>query len=120
MAKLECVIQYDEKSKTATATYNVLKVDQADEITFKALYPNTGIKYVNGSPFSGSDGPQVGVVFNVSEHHESFFKVTVPSNGEPRHFVCGEVGSAFKEKAVGPYEKTDHEFTPWEGGGDTP
>ena len=120
MAKLECVIHYDEKSQTATATYNVLKVDQADEITFKALYANTGIKYVNGSPFSGSDGPQVGVVFNVSEHHESFFKVTVPSNGEPRHFVCGEVGSAVKGKAVGTYEKTDQEFTPWEGGGDTP
>jgi hypothetical protein len=119
MAKLECVIHYDEKSKTATATYNVLKVDQADEITFKALYPNIGIKYVNGSPFSGPEGPQVGQVFNVSERPGPF-RITVPSNGEPRHFVCGEVGSAFKGKGVGRYEKTDHEFTPWEGGGDTP
>jgi hypothetical protein len=117
MALLECNISY-AKNK-ATVSYTVVKVGGDDEIIFTSSDSKTGIQYQGRSPFTGSNGPQVDQVFHVGKKAGPF-KVTVPSDGKPRHFICGEM-IAVKKKGVGSYETTSHNnFTPWKGGGDTP
>jgi hypothetical protein len=120
MAKLQCTIQYDEQTDTAQVTYTVLKVDKDDEIVFTSDDSKTAIKYEKRSPFTGAGGPQPGNVFHVGKKAGPF-KVTIPSNGKPRHFVCGET-QASKAVGVGQSNATTKkdQFKPWEGGGDTP
>jgi hypothetical protein len=116
MALLECNINY-AKGKT-TVTYKLVKVGGDDEILFTSSDSKTGIEYQGRSPFTGSNGPQADQVFHVGKKAGPF-KVTMPSDSKPRHFICGEL-TAVKKKGVGSYETTGENFTPWKGGGDTP
>jgi hypothetical protein len=120
MAKLQCAIQYDEQTETAQVTYTVLKVDKDDEIVFTSSDSKTAIKYEKRSPFTGATGPQAGTAFPVGKKAGPF-KVTIPSNGKPRHFVCGET-QASKAVGVGQSNATTKQgpFKAWAGGGDTP
>jgi hypothetical protein len=117
MASLECNI--NSSNGEATVTYKVLKLGVADEITFTSNDPNTGIEYERRSPFKDSEGPQADQPFPIGKKAGPFM-VKVPSDGEPRHFVCGLIGIADATGVGSRTATTKFQLKPWKGGGDTP
>ena len=118
MALLEYVIEYE--GDKATVTCKVVEVDHGDRIRYTSSYKDTGIEYVNGSPFSASDAPQAGKTFLIGAATTPEFRVTRNLNEDNKlHFNCGEV---VRKKMVGSDggETTVPTMNPWGSGSDTP
>jgi len=118
MALIEYEIVY--KNGKSHVTYKVVEVDPGDRISFTSNYPDTGIKYKNGSPFSGSNAPQPNAVFEIGEGTKGPFTVTrALASKDALHFDCGEV--VMHRKAImGGGSEEALGLNSWGSGGDTP
>lgn len=116
MAKITYTIKLDASTNTATASTKPpdAKFNIGDEVSFTSDWPDTVIKYTNGSPFKEL---KAGKPVELPAGPYKIVKTT--DTHHTYHFECGSYQAAqvVTPGSVAPEEKV---FVAWKGGGDTP
>lgn len=109
MAVIECVFNYDEKTKKLSQVIHVLKLDPSDKINFVTAYPGLTLKTEEDCPLLNlrkDDYAPVRFTTALPETNKiTEFKVYY--HGPQAHFACGRLDG-------------NRDFYPWKTGQPSP